>query len=249
MTDYIATGKVVPEKIAAIVAGIAEGCVQAGCALVGGETAEHPGVMGADEYDISGAGTGVVNSDELLSADLVQPGDVLIAMGSSGVHSNGYSLVRRIIADAGVALSDLPTALGGQTVGDALLTPTRIYAQDCLALIREVGAHALSHITGGGLAGNLSRILPGHLDATVDRSTWSPNPIFQFLAAEGRVARADLEPAFNLGVGMVAVVAAERADDALALLRARGVPAWTLGSVHAGSGQVTLTGEYAASGF
>jgi phosphoribosylformylglycinamidine cyclo-ligase len=249
MTDYIATGKVVPEKIAAIVAGIAEGCVRAGCALVGGETAEHPGVMGPDDYDISGAGTGVVNADQLLSPERVQPGDVLIAMGSSGVHSNGYSLVRHIIASRGLSLFDSPAELGGASLGDVLLTPTRIYAQDCLALLNEVGVHALSHITGGGLAGNLARVLPPTVDATVDRSTWTPPEIFQYLAMQGGVARAELEPAFNLGVGMVAIVAAERADDALALLRSRDVPAWTLGVVHAGTGVVELSGDYASCAF
>jgi phosphoribosylformylglycinamidine cyclo-ligase len=245
MTDYIATGRVIPEKIATIVAGIAEGCVQAGCALVGGETAEHPGVMGPDDYDISGAGTGVVNSDEILSADLVRPGDVLIALGSSGVHSNGYSLVRHIVAAKALSLAATPAELGGATLGTELLTPTRIYAQDCLALIREVGVHALSHITGGGLAGNLSRVLPASVDAVIDRSTWSPLPIFQYLASQGEVAREDLEQAFNLGVGMVAVVAPERAHDALDLLSSRGVPAWTLGAVYEGGGQAQVLGEYA----
>ncbi|UQX88288.1 phosphoribosylformylglycinamidine cyclo-ligase [Jatrophihabitans telluris] len=253
MTDYIATGKVVPDKIAAIVSGIAEGCVRAGCALVGGETAEHPGVMGVDDYDISGAGTGVVNADEMLSADLVRPGDVLIAMGSSGVHSNGYSLVRHVLSAARLELSSRPAELGGSTLGEQLLTPTTIYAQDCLALIREVGVHALSHITGGGLAGNLVRILPVGVEAVVDRASWSPLPIFQYLAAQGGVGRTDLEPAFNLGVGMVAVVSADRADAAMDLLSARGVPAWRLGDIrqagHAATAAVVLTGDYSNCGF
>lgn len=252
MTDYIATGKVVPEKIAAIVGGIAEGCVQAGCALVGGETAEHPGVMGPDDYDISGAGTGVVNADAMLGADRIEAGDVLLALGSSGVHSNGYSLVRHVLGTAGLALSDTPEELTGRTLGDELLTPTRIYAQDCLALLAEDGVrgvHAFSHITGGGLAGNLVRVLPAGLDAVVDRSTWSPQPIFQLLARAGGVARDQLEPAFNLGVGMVAVVPASHADSALAELARRDVPSWRLGEVREGSGQVVLTGEYAHCGF
>lgn len=244
MTDYIATGKVVPEKIAAIVAGIAEGCVQAGCALVGGETAEHPGVMAPDDYDISGAGTGVVNADQQLGPELVQDGDVLIAMGSSGVHSNGFSLVRRVIEQAELQLDDTPDELGGRSLGDELLTPTRIYAQDCLRLIADGGVHGFSHITGGGLAGNLARVLPAGLDAVVDRSTWSPLPIFQVLARAGNIARADLEPAFNLGVGMVAIVAADRADEATATLNARGVPSWVLGRVQPGTGQARLTGNY-----
>jgi phosphoribosylformylglycinamidine cyclo-ligase len=249
MTDYIATGKVIPDRIAQIVAGIAEGCVRAGCALVGGETAEHPGVMGADDYDISGAGTGVVNADAMLSAELIEPGDVLIAMGSSGVHSNGYSLVRHVLSARNLSLSDTPAELGGRSLGEELLTPTRIYAQDCLALIAEVGVHGFSHVTGGGLAGNLVRVLPDSVDALVDRATWSPLPIFQLLAREGGILRSEVEPAFNLGVGMIAVVAADRADAALELLGSRGVSAWRLGEVRAGSGHVRMSGEYADCAF
>jgi len=244
MTDYIAVGKVVPEKIAQIVSGIAEGCVRGGCALVGGETAEHPGVMGADEYDLSGAATGVVNADKVLGPDRVEVGDVLIAMGSSGIHSNGYSLVRHILRDASLDLASAPAALAGRTLGDELLTPTTVYALDCLALIEDVGVHAFSHITGGGLGGNVARVLPAHVDAVVDRSTWTPQPIFQLLAEAGSVPRADLEPAFNLGVGMVAIVAADRTDAALALLESRGIPTWQLGSVVEGTGRVQLTGDY-----
>ena len=247
LTDYIATGKVVPEKIAAIVSGIAEGCVQAGCALVGGETAEHPGVMGADEYDISGTGVGVVNADAVLGPERVRPGDVLIGMASSGLHSNGYSLVRRVLlADAGLDLAATPPELGGRTLGDELLTPTRIYAKDCLALAAECGAHAFSHITGGGLAGNLVRVLPDGLLATVDRATWRPQPIFELVAATGGLSRGDVELALNQGVGMVAVLPADRADDALALLAGRGVPAWMLGDVrdNGAAAEVVLVGDH-----
>ena len=249
LTDYIATGKVVPEKIAAIVSGVAEGCVQAGCALVGGETAEHPGVMGADEYDISGTGVGVVNADAVLGPDLVRPGDVLVAMGSSGLHSNGYSLVRHVLLDqGGLDLADVPELLGGRTLGDELLTPTRIYARDCLALADQCGARAFAHITGGGLAGNLVRVLPAGVEAVVDRSTWTPQPIFELIRRTGDVARADLELTFNLGVGMVAVLPPDRVDDAIILLSASGVPAWNLGAARqssAGSARVQLTGDYA----
>jgi phosphoribosylformylglycinamidine cyclo-ligase len=245
MTDYIATGKVVADKVADIVRGIAEGCVQAGCALVGGETAEHPGVMGADEYDISGAATGVVNADQILGAERLVEGDVLLAMGSSGLHSNGYSLVRHIIAGAGLKLADSPRRLGGATLGEELLTPTRIYAQDCLRLIEAGGVRGFAHITGGGLAGNLARVLPAHLDAVVDRATWSPHPVFQLLAGLGSVGRSDLEVAFNLGVGMVAVLQPDAADSAGRLLSAHGVPNWRLGQVTAGTGQVRMVGDYA----
>jgi len=246
VSDYIATGKVVPERIADIVSGIADGCVQAGCALIGGETAEHPGVMRPDEYDISGTGIGVVNADAMLGAERVQDGDVLIAMGSSGVHSNGFSLVRHVLAQAALSLETTPSELGGQSLGEQLLTPTRIYALDCLALAADCGAHAFAHITGGGLAGNLIRVLPEGLVANVDRSTWAPLPIFTLLAREGSIALDQLELTFNLGVGMIAVVPAERAEDALQLLTERKVPAWRLGDITVGQGEarVEMTGTY-----
>lgn len=252
LTDYIATGRVVPERIAAIVSGIAEGCVRAGCALTGGETAEHPGVMGPDEYDISGTGVGVVNADAVLGPDLVEAGDVLVAMGSSGLHSNGYSLVRHVLLErGGLSLDAAVDELGGRTLGDELLVPTRIYALDCLALAAECGAHAFAHITGGGLAGNLVRVLPSWAEAVVDRGTWAPHPIFDLVRVVGSVSRADLELTFNLGVGMVAVIPAARADDALAVLAARDVPAWILGTVQAATGQraasVNVVSDYAGA--
>jgi phosphoribosylformylglycinamidine cyclo-ligase len=177
LTDYVATGKVVPDKIAAIVGGIAEGCVQAGCALIGGETAEHPGVMAPDDYDVSGTGVGVVNADAVLGPERVRPGDVLVALGSSGLHSNGYSLVRHVLLErGGLALDSRPAALGGTTLADELLLPTRIYARDCLALAAEAGAHAFAHVTGGGLAGNLARVLPPSVEAVVDRADRTGSP-------------------------------------------------------------------------
>jgi phosphoribosylformylglycinamidine cyclo-ligase len=247
LTDYIATGKVVPEKIAAIVSGIAEGCVQAGCALVGGETAEHPGVMEPDDYDVSGAAVGVVNADAVLGADRIRPGDVLIALGSSGLHSNGYSLVRHVLFDKGsLSLDAQPAELDGRTLADELLTPTRIYALDCLALASDAGAHAFAHITGGGLAGNLVRVLPEGAVATVDRGGWAPQPVFDLIARTGAVPLDQLELTFNLGVGMVAVVPPDRAADALDLAAARGQTAWRLGEIEASSGvpEVRLSGSY-----
>ena len=248
MTDYIACGKVVPERIAAIVKGIAEGCVLAGAALIGGETAEHPGLLSPDEYDVAGAGTGVVEADAVLGSDRVRAGDVLIAMAASGLHSNGYSLVRHILlssAGAGWALDREVPELGRPLV-DELLVPTRIYAQHCLALIRSSAAdavggsvggavevHAFSHVTGGGLAANLARVLPAYLAATVDRSTWSPAPIFGLVRAVGAVSEAEIERTLNMGVGMIAIVAADDADRAIALLTSRGVPSWVLGKVNA----------------
>jgi phosphoribosylformylglycinamidine cyclo-ligase len=246
LTDYIATGKVVPERIAAIVSGIAEGCVRAGCALVGGETAEHPGVMRPDEYDVSGTGVGVVNADAVLGAERVVPGDVLIGLRSSGLHSNGYSLVRHVLLErGGLSLDDTPAELGGRTLADELLVPSAVYAQDGLALAREAGAHAFAHITGGGLAGNLVRVLPGAVDAVVDRSTWAPQPVFELIARVGAVPREELELTFNLGVGMVAVVPGERVDEALALAGSRGVEAWQLGEIVPGTGSVRMDGVYA----
>jgi phosphoribosylformylglycinamidine cyclo-ligase len=248
MTDYIACGRVVPERIAAIVKGVAEGCVLAGCALVGGETAEHPGLLGPDEYDVAGAGTGVVEADRLLGPDRVREGDVLVAMASSGLHSNGYSLVRHVLLQrAGWSLDrDVPEL--GRPLGEELLEPTRIYARDCLALIDAVEVHAFSHVTGGGLANNLARVLPDHLGAVVDRSTWSPAPVFGLVGSVGDVPRDDLEATLNMGVGMVAVVAAQDADRAVRALSEKDVPAWIAGTVRVGrdSGPgVTLVGDHA----
>ena len=243
MTDYIACGKVVPERIADIVGGVAEGCRRAGCALVGGETAEHPGAMGPDEYDLAGAGTGVVEAAKLLGPDRVRPGDVVLGLASSGLHSNGYSLVRRIVADAGLSLeAELPEL--GRPLGEELLEPTRVYARDCLALIDAVEVHAFAHITGGGLAANLARSLPDTVDAVLDRATWTPDPVFGFIAEHGSISREDMEATFNMGVGMVAVVAEDAAERALAVLAERGVPSWVLGSVVPGSGRAVLTGDH-----
>jgi phosphoribosylformylglycinamidine cyclo-ligase len=234
MTDYIACGRVVPERIAAIVQGIAKACVVAGCALTGGETAEHPGLLGPDEYDLAGAVTGVVEADQVLGPDRVREGDVLVAMASSGLHSNGYSLVRRVIDIAGWTLDRHVDELG-RTLGQELLEPTRVYAADVLDLIRSDSSgtevHALSHVTGGGLAANLARVLPRGVEAVVDRSTWTPAPIFSLVRRLGQVPVHDLERTLNLGVGMIAVVTPDAADAAVARLRERGLPSWVLGEV------------------
>ncbi|MGH3328841.1 MAG: phosphoribosylformylglycinamidine cyclo-ligase [Streptomycetales bacterium] len=244
LTDYIACGRVVPERIAAIVAGIAEGCVRAGCALIGGETAEHPGLLGPDEYDLAGAATGAVEASELLGAERVGAGDVVLAMGSSGLHANGYSLVRHVVFDLlGWTLERHVDELG-RTLGEELLEPTRIYTADCLALARATEVHAFAHITGGGLAANLARALPAHLDATLDRSTWRLPAVYELLARAGGVEPAELERTLNLGVGMVAVMAPGDAARGLALLRARGLPVWVAGQVVTGSGQAVLAGDH-----
>lgn len=232
MTDYIATGRVVPERIASIVAGIAQGCELAGVALVGGETAEHPGLLDPDEYDVAGAATGVVEHDEVLGPERVRPGDVVLALASSGLHSNGYSLVRRVLADVGWAYDRHVPELG-RTVGEELLEPTRIYTRLLLEMIRadDVDVHALSHVTGGGLAANLARVLPAGTLARIDRSTWTPPPVFDLVGELGTVPRADLERTLNMGVGFVVALPEDGADAAIARARAAGVEAWVLGGV------------------
>ena len=243
MTDYVVSGAVRPERVAEIVGGIAEGCVQAGCALLGGETAEHPGHFGPDEFDLAGAATGVVEADELLGADRVAVGDVIVALASSGLHSNGFSLVRRLISVAGLDLDASPAELG-QPLGAELATPTRIYAKDCLALARELDVHAFAHITGGGLAANVSRVLPPSVDAVLDRGSWHPPPIFGLLAGLGPIPGEEMERVFNMGVGMAAVIAPADADSAIRLLSMRGMPAWQLGEIVEGTGSTRLTGRH-----
>ncbi|EFC83738.1 phosphoribosylformylglycinamidine cyclo-ligase [Parafrankia sp. EUN1f] len=245
LLDYIACGSLEPGRIASIVSGIATGCEQAGCALVGGETAEHPGLMGIDDYDLAATGVGVVEADAVLGPELVRPGDVVVAMASSGLHSNGFSLVRHIlfgpadpdqpagVSEAGrAALAGYEQALG-TTLGQALLTPTRIYARDCLAVIEAAEVHAFAHITGGGLAANLARVIPAGAVATVERSTWAPPALFGILAERGGVGEADMEATFNQGVGMVAIVAAADADTVVRTLEERGVHAWIAGQIEA----------------
>jgi phosphoribosylformylglycinamidine cyclo-ligase len=245
LTDYVVCGRIRPERIAAIVGGVAEGCVLAGCALIGGETAEHPGHFGPDDFDLAGAATGVVEADRLLGPGRVRPGDVVIAMASSGLHSNGFSLVRRVISGAGLDLESAVPELG-RSLGEELLTPTRIYARDCLALAQACDVHAFAHVTGGGLAANLARVLPRHADAMLDRATWRPQPVFGLLAARGGIADDEMERVFNMGVGMVAVVAAADAEATLGLLTARDVPAWRAGEITDGTGTARLTGGHPA---
>ncbi|UQU64832.1 phosphoribosylformylglycinamidine cyclo-ligase [Couchioplanes caeruleus] len=246
LLDYIACGEVVPDKVAEIGAGIADGCRYAGCALLGGETAEHPGVLRPDEYDVSATGVGVVEESEILGAHKVEIGDAVIAMRSSGLHSNGYSLVRHVLLGAGrMRLDTVVDDFGKQrTLGEELLTPTKIYAKDCLGLIEETDVRAFSHVTGGGIPGNLVRILPEHVDAVVDRSSWRPQPIFDLIQAKGRIEDTEMEATFNMGVGMFAIVSSDDADRAMAYLTGRGVEAWQVGEVIEGTGQVQMVGQY-----
>ncbi|MGY1795696.1 phosphoribosylformylglycinamidine cyclo-ligase [Geodermatophilus sp. SYSU D00525] len=245
LQDYVACGKVVPERIAAIVTGIAAGCAQAGASLVGGETAEHGDLMAADEYDLAATAVGVVEADAVLGPERVRDGDVVVAMASSGFHSNGYSLVRRVVSAAGLDLAATPAGLD-RPLGDVLLEPTRIYALDCLALVAGLGVdgvHAFAHVTGGGLAGNTARVVPDGLEAVLDRGTWALPAVVSLLEEHG-VPREESERAFNCGVGMVAVVAADEAERAVGLLTGRGVPAWVAGTVGTGGTGVRLVGSY-----
>jgi phosphoribosylformylglycinamidine cyclo-ligase len=246
LLDYIACGEVVPDKVAEIGAGIADGCRYAGCALLGGETAEHPGVLRAHEYDISATGVGVVEESEILGRDRVEVGDVVIAMRSSGLHANGFSLVRHVLLGAGrMRLDTVVEEFGPQrTLGEELLSPTKIYARECLKLVAECEVRALAHVTGGGIPGNLVRILPEHVDAVVNRSTWKPQPIFDLIQSKGRIEPPEMESTFNMGVGMFAIVSAEDTDRALAFLAGRGIDAWQAGEIIEGSGMVQMIGQH-----
>ena len=247
MTDYIAVGKVFPERIASIVSGIAIGCKKAGTALVGGETAEHPGLLAEDEFDIAGAATGAVDQKNLLGAEKIKEGDVIIAMPASGLHANGYSLVRHIIKNAKLDLATHSDEFG-KTIGEQLLTPTEIYSLDCLALINGMKdrVHAFAHITGGGLASNTARVIPDHLQATFDRSTWSLPLEMSFLAEVGSVGQVDMEKTWNVGIGMVGIVESQSADLALTSLAARGMKGWVCGAIERRAGELgsELRGEY-----
>ncbi|WP_460798375.1 phosphoribosylformylglycinamidine cyclo-ligase [Microbacterium sp. GXF0217] len=239
MTDYIACGKVVPERIADIVRGIADGAKATGTALVGGETAEHPGLLGPRDYDVAGAATGIVEADAVLGAERVVDGDVVLALGSSGLHSNGYSLVRHIVAGAGLGYGDNAADFGA-TWGEVLLEPTRLYTLPLLRLIEALGpsagagvgaVHALSHVTGGGIAANLARVLPQGSWAEVDRSTWSPSPVFRVLSDIAGASLESTEGTWNLGIGFLAVVDAAKKDAAISALAAEGIPAWQVATV------------------
>ena len=235
MTDYIACGKVVPQRIADIVAGIARGAHETGTALVGGETAEHPGLLGPQDYDVAGAATGVVEESGILGAERVRPGDVVLALASSGLHANGYSLVRRIVTGAGISYGDRAADLGaaGATWGEAFLEPTRLYTAPLLRLVAGLGGgvHALSHVTGGGIAANLARVLPQGTWVDVDRSTWSPLPVFRVLADLGGLDLSATEGTWNLGIGFLAVVASEHAEAVASTLTSGGIATWQVGIV------------------
>lgn len=247
MTDYIAVGKVIPERIANIVKGIARGCVKANTALIGGETAEHPGLLKEDEFDIAGAATGVVDADKQLGSHLVKAGDLIIAMPASGFHANGYSLVRHILATQKLDLHKIYDGFD-KTLGEILLTPTEIYTLDCLALIRaqQENIRTFSHITGGGLADNTARVIPDGLIAKYDRTSWALPAEMKFMAEVAGVPQHDMERTWNCGIGMVAIIDPAIADLTIKSLAARGMKAWVAGSIHAqsGPGAAALEGTY-----
>jgi len=229
--DYIACGKNIPERIAQIVSGVAEGCVQSGAALIGGETAEMPGFYPVDEYDLAGFSVGVVDKAKIIDNNSMREGDVIIALPSSGVHSNGFSLVRKVFD---VENSDIKTpveALGGKSVGEALLTPTRIYVKPVLALLEQVKVKGISHITGGGFYENIPRSIPDGLGAVIDKASIRVLPIFELIAKTGNIPERDMFNTFNMGVGMSIVVSAEDADKALEILRANGEDAYLIGHI------------------
>ena len=237
--DYIAIGRNDPEKVAALVSGVAEGCVQAGCALIGGETAEHPGTMRPDDYDLAGFAVGVVDREKILDPSAVRAGDVLLALPSSGVHSNGYSLVRKVFdverADLGRFVPEL-----GTTLGDALLTPTRIYVKPVLAALSAAEVHGVSHITGGGFYENIPRSIPDGLCAKVEKAAVRIPPIFELIQKLGSIPGRDMFNTFNMGVGMCMTVSAATADSALGALRESGVDAYVLGEIVEGGEKLLL---------
>ena len=237
--DYIACGRNVPERIAEIVAGVAEGCVQAGAALIGGETAEMPGFYPEDEYDLAGFAVGIVDRERILDSSAMREGDALIALPSSGVHSNGFSLVRRVFEVEGGALERYEPELG-RTLGEALLEPTRIYVKPVLALLRSARVSAISHITGGGFYENVPRALAPGFTARIEKAKLQTPPLFSLIARAGEIPERDMYNTFNMGVGMLAAVAAEDADAAVRCLRENGVEAYVCGEVARGEGGVEL---------
>lgn len=226
--DYYATGHLNVDTAATVVTGIGAGCELAGCALVGGETAEMPGMYEGEDYDLAGFAVGVVEKSEIIDGSKVKAGDVLIGVASSGAHSNGYSLLRKVIE---VSNADLNQDLDGRPLADVVMTPTRIYVKSMLALIKALPVHAMAHITGGGLPGNLPRVLPAGCDAVIDESSWAWPPLFQWLQSAGNIERFEMYRTFNCGVGMVVVVPAEQADAAIAQLASTGDQAWRIGHI------------------
>lgn len=229
--DYIACGKNVPEKIASIVSGVCEGCVQSGAALIGGETAEHPGMMPIDDYDLAGFAVGIVDKKKILDNSKVSEGDSVIALASSGVHSNGFSLVRKVFDIENCDLNAYREELGGKTLGETLLTPTKIYVKSVLALLNEIDVHAISHITGGGFYENIPRSLPKGYSVKVDKSSLKILPVFDLIQKVGNISERDMFNTYNMGVGMSIVVPESETENALKILNSNGEDAYVIGTV------------------
>ncbi|CAM3665717.1 phosphoribosylformylglycinamidine cyclo-ligase [Cohnella lubricantis] len=241
--DYLACGKLVPEKIEAIVSGVAEGCRQAGCALIGGETAEMPGMYQDGEYDIAGFTVGIVDRPKAIDGSAIKPGDAVIGLGSSGVHSNGYSLVRRLLIEPiGYGYADKLPELEGKTLGDVLIEPTRIYVKSILTLLESVQIKGMAHITGGGFIENIPRVLPEGVNVDIELGSWPIQPIFKLMQQGGAITDRDMFTTFNMGVGMVLIVPAEQAEQAVAIAQAQGEQAYVIGQVTSGSRIVTFGG-------
>jgi phosphoribosylformylglycinamidine cyclo-ligase len=241
--DYLACGKVVPEKIEAIVKGISEGCVQSGCALIGGETAEMPGMYSQEEYDIAGFTVGIVDRKKMIDGSTIAPGDVVLGFASSGIHSNGFSLVRRLLLEeAGYSLDQQLDELGGAKLGDVLLEPTRIYVKQALELISKVQVKGMAHITGGGFIENIPRVLPEGVNADIQYGSWPILPIFELMQKKGEITNRDMFTTFNMGIGLVIVVPAEQAEEAVRVAESLGEIAYTIGKITEGSRIVTFTG-------
>ncbi len=238
--DYIACGKNIPEKIAQIVSGVAEGCVQSGAALIGGETAEHPGLMPVDDYDVAGYCTGVVDKAKIIDNKAMEAGDVIIALPSTGVHSNGFSLVRKVFDVENADLQSPVAELGGKSLGETLLTPTRIYVKPVLALNEQVKIKGISHITGGGFYENIPRSIPDGLGAKIDKASVKVLPIFDLIAKTGNISERDMYNTFNMGVGMSIVVGKEDADKAIEILKTNGEDAYLIGEIVASEEKITI---------
>ena len=238
--DYIACGKNIPERIASIVSGVAEGCVQSGAALIGGETAEMPGFYPVDEYDLAGFSVGVVDKSKILDPSTMKAGDVVIALPSSGVHSNGFSLVRKVFDVENSDIKSPREELGGKSIGETLLTPTKIYVKPVLALLEQVKVKGISHITGGGFYENIPRSIPDGLGAVIERNAVRVLPIFDLIAKEGNISERDMFNTFNMGVGMSIVVAREDAEKAVEILKANGEDAYVIGKIENSEDKITI---------
>lgn len=239
--DYIACGKNIPEKIATIVKGIADGCVESGCALVGGETAEHPGMMPEEEYDLAGFTVGIVDEKSILDKKNVKKGDVIVGLASTGVHSNGFSLVRKVFdIDNAEVLGKYKDELNGKTLGEALLAPTQLYVKPILKLLEEVDVHSISHITGGGFYENLPRAYGENLNAVIHKGSWEVLPIFKLIQEKGNIAEHDMFNTYNMGVGMAVIVDGKDADKTIALMKEFGIKASVIGEMSEGDHSVVI---------